>query len=78
MFLVITYIFLITMDILNTLHSFINPDTEAIMLFLGLGVAIFRETQKGVTLKKLSEDIKNSADSPAVQILKDVLVKDED
>ncbi|EKU98048.1 hypothetical protein Lepto7375DRAFT_7307 [Leptolyngbya sp. PCC 7375] len=66
------------MDILNTLHSFVNPDTEAVMLFLGLAIAIFRETQKGVTLKKLAEDIKDSADSPAVQILKDVLVKDDD
>lgn len=66
-----------TMDILNTLHGFINPDTEALMLFLGLAVAIFRETQRGVTLKKLSEDIKDSADSPAVQILKDVLTNDD-
>ena len=49
---------------------------DLILLGIGIAYSVFRETQRGVVLKKLVEDIKESADSPAVKILKSALNAD--
>ena len=43
---------------------------EGIVLVAGIAWNIYRETQKGITIRKLISDIEESANSPLVDMLK--------